>query len=434
MTNQNNFRSSSQVHSQEKLSMASLFLALMGPGLVVLFLGLILLIALTELTSLQIISIALLSLLVFITGYIQTYRLVYSGMRRLFAHVEKISNSNKINIKLRFSVKEAGVFAPVFSIFNRQRQKIDDLLTQIYASAARLSPMAEELNHMHHTTQQKSAMQEQFGNSLHTAFSKVFESAMSLHDDLEHVSKEVDSSNLAVQEASAGTLQTSKSIQQLAINIDKASKHIEQLQKDSNQINDIIDVITSIADQTNLLALNAAIEAARAGEQGRGFAVVADEVRTLAEKTGSSTQEVRDMVARIHAGTNAVSESMEVGSESSRESLALSERSASQLNQILESIQAINTLSDNLTIASGQQQQIATQAQTEISAMVELNKEVKESSLEQELSAEDMEKLAHRLKELLDAFDFNDAVWDEGIRTKKSATEQKPLNNNVELF
>jgi len=157
-------------------------------------------------------------------------------------------------------------------------------------------------------------------------------------------------------------------------------------------------------------------------------------VRTLAEKTGSSTQEVRDMVARIQAGTNAVSESMEVGSESSQESLALSERSASQLNQILESIQAINTLSDNLTIASGQQQQIATQAQTEISAMVELNKEVKQSSLEQELSAEDMEKLAHRLKELLDAFDFNDAVWDEEIRTKKGVKGQKDSNSNVELF
>ncbi len=422
------------------LSLMALTLKVSGLSLLGLVAGFILLATLSSLNAQQLIAVAIVFLGVVGIGFYQIWKQIFQGFSLLFNHIQHINDNKQVDMKLRFDEKKAGIFLSIFKVFNQQRQEIDDLLTEIYASSARLSPMANELNNTLQTMQQKAVMQEQLGNSLSSAFSQVYESAMNLHEDLSIISKEVNSSDQTVKNAHSSASRTSVSIQQLADNIQNAIVHISQLQKDSNQINDIIDVITSIADQTNLLALNAAIEAARAGEQGRGFAVVADEVRTLAEKTSASTQEVRDMVSRIQDGTRAVSQSMEIGAKSSTETLNLSKESSEALDTTLESIHSIHSLSDNLTQASNQQQSVANNAQKEIKAMMELNSDVVASSREQELSAEDLDKLARKLRSLLDTFSFNDAVWDEAIRPKKThkpvTSSPAPINerSTVDLF
>ena len=420
-------------HSQHDLNMPKLFLSLMGPGLFVLVLGVVVLIMTSEFTTNQMTALIGLLIIVFAISFFQVYRMVYSGMEKLFLHVEKIKTSKAVDMKARFGTKESGLFVPIFNIFNEQRQQIDDLLTELYASSARLSPMADELNTTYHTMQQKSTMQEQLGNDLNSAFGQVYEGSMELNHDLEQISEELNKSNGIVKNAHKISSNSSRSIERLTQHINDASSHIEQLQKDSNQINDIIDVITSIADQTNLLALNAAIEAARAGEQGRGFAVVADEVRTLAEKTGASTQEVRDMIARIQEGTKSVSESMEIGTKASAETIELSNAASTELNHVLESIQSINKLSENLLQSATKQSEISSNARQQIANMVELNHEVLESERTQELTSEDLRKLSDKLKSLLDSFSFNDAHWDDAVRPKRT----RPVTSkeaDIDLF
>ena len=153
--------------------------------------------------------------------------------------------------------------------------------------------------------------------------------------------------NEANTEANTGSkvvLTAVSSIQDLASKLEDSARIIHQLEEGSIQIGTILDVIRGIAEQTNLLALNAAIEAARAGEQGRGFAVVADEVRTLASRTQESTQEIQAMIEKLQTYSKEAVVSMEQSQEQAKESVEQAELAGQSLNTITASIATINDM------------------------------------------------------------------------------------------
>ena len=145
------------------------------------------------------------------------------------------------------------------------------------------------------------------------------------------------------------------SIGSLAREVETASDVIRKLAEDSDNIGSVLDVIRDIAEQTNLLALNAAIEAARAGEQGRGFAVVADEVRTLASRTQSSTAEIQEMIQRLQSGTQNAVEVMEKGRNQARESVEQAEEAGKSLVEISETVARISEMNQNIAAAAEEQ-------------------------------------------------------------------------------
>ncbi|WP_414704491.1 methyl-accepting chemotaxis protein [Pseudomonas sp. UBA4034] len=147
------------------------------------------------------------------------------------------------------------------------------------------------------------------------------------------------------------------SIACLATEIDQSVRAIHQLASDSQAISRVLDVIKSIAEQTNLLALNAAIEAARAGEQGRGFAVVADEVRTLARRTQQSTEEIEQMISRLHQGVEAAVTAMGSSHEMANGTVGQSEKVQQALDNILGAVGLI--VDQNQQIAAAVEQQTA---------------------------------------------------------------------------
>ena len=372
-----------------------------------------------------------------IVGFIFTifHFFFYRGFSTLSSHFIKMNSSEGINIKSLIQIENSGMFKPLFEIMNKQRIKSNEILKNIYASAARVHPMADELNNMQNNNQQNFVMQEQLGSRLNTAFTQVYQSTLNLHQGFSKISKEITSSNEMIHQANSASSKTSQSIEQSNRHLDDAKAQIEDLKDNSHKINNIIDVINTIADQTNLLALNAAIEAARAGEQGRGFAVVADEVRSLAEKTSESTSEVREMVSLIQQSTTSVSNAISTSAKSSSMTLDLSSDSTNYLEKTLVSIESINQLSSELLAASNQQKSISDSAQQEISSMMQLNTKVKEQGKAQELSSHDMFNLANRLKSLLDNFEFNNPVWDNEVREKTLGQAQNSkLDEEVELF
>ena len=190
----------------------------------------------------------------------------------------------------------------------------------------------------------------------------------------------------------------------IASSVERSANTIKVLEKSSAQIGEIVKVIDDIADQTNLLALNAAIEAARAGEQGRGFAVVADEVRKLAEKTSKATKEIADMIKAIQVDTKNAVSAMDEGTKEGKAGVSLAIEAGAALDKIVETVKRVSDMIAQIATAAEEQSATTEEITRNIGSIAEVSKDTMTKAEASSSVTEEMKKLAEELESLVNRF------------------------------
>ena len=302
---------------------------------------------------LQAVALAVVFVLIFYL-YGGFYASTRTTLKRLGAMMDKVAAGD---MTVNFKANSRDELGELGEVFNGTVRKIHDLIERVGQTVAEVERQAGQVETVSAQSNQAVAGQRTQIEQVATAMNQmsatsleVARSAAAAVSSAHSVNDETISGRGLV-EAQQG------SITALASEIDQSVLVINQLASDSQSISRVLEVIKSIAEQTNLLALNAAIEAARAGEQGRGFAVVADEVRTLAKRTQQSTEEIEQMIARLHGGVGAAVKAMGVSHQMANGTVGQSEKVQQALENILGAVGMI--VDQNQQIAAAVEQQTA---------------------------------------------------------------------------
>jgi methyl-accepting chemotaxis protein len=216
------------------------------------------------------------------------------------------------------------------------------------------------------------------------------------------------SSDSGRQSAEGGAViqETLASMQRIADTVQGAAAQIAELGQHSDQISSIVNVIKEIADQTNLLALNAAIEAARAGEQGRGFAVVADEVRLLAQRTANSTQEITEMIKKIQLGTRSAVSNMEIGVQQVSSGVEQASQAGDAIVSIREASGRVVGVVDQISLALREQTVASQDVARNVERIAQMSMENSEAVADTSRTAQGLQQLALSLEKQVASFRF----------------------------
>jgi len=244
-------------------------------------------------------------------------------------------------------------------------------------------------------------------NEIEMVATAMNEMTATVHDVASNASHTAEATRLADQEVQAGKVVVNQSIEtigQLAKRVEEAVAVIAKLAMDSEHIGSVVEVIRGIAEQTNLLALNAAIEAARAGEQGRGFAVVADEVRTLASRTQSSTDEIQEMIQKLQDAAGQAVGVMEQGQHAARSSVEQASHAGESLESITRAVDIITAMTTQIATAAEEQSAVAEEINrnvVNISTVAAGTKEAANSAL---IDNESLEREVKKLQQMVKQF------------------------------
>nr|WP_236222112.1 methyl-accepting chemotaxis protein [Pseudomonas asiatica] len=328
-------------------------------------------------------------------------RQIIVPLRQTLHAAERVASGD---LTLNLQVQRRDELGQLQASMQRMTQGLRELISGIGDGVTQIASAAEELSAVTEQTSAGVNNQKVETDQVATAMNQM---TATVHEVARNAEQASEAALMADQQAREGDRVVGEAVAQierLAGEVVNSSEAMNQLKAESDKIGSVLDVIKSVAQQTNLLALNAAIEAARAGEAGRGFAVVADEVRSLAQRTQQSTEEIEELIAGLQSGTQRVASVMDSSRQLTDSSVELTRRAGSSLETITRTVSSIQAMNQQIATAAEEQTAVAEEINRSVMNVRDISDQTSAASEETASSSVELARLGTQLQGLVGRF------------------------------
>ena len=308
------------------------------------------------------------------------------------------------DVRRRCAIESRDLIGEIVESFNRMGESLCGVIGQIMNSTAQLASATEQMSVVIERSGEGLKRQQHETDQVATAINEMSATAQEVARNTAQAAQAAQQADAETRNGKLVATEAISAIDALAGAVGEASGVIHKLESESGNIGVVLDVIRSIAEQTNLLALNAAIEAARAGEQGRGFAVVADEVRTLASRTQKSTQEIQEMIERLQAGAGTAVQVMDQAGGMAKSGQDRVEKAAESLASIAGAVATINDMNTQVASAAEEQSAVTEEIHRNVVAISQVSTETADGARQSATASQQLARLAAELQGLVSQF------------------------------
>ena len=324
-------------------------------------------------------------------------------IREVVLRLEDIATGEG-DLTQRLDVKSQDEIGQLSNAFNQFLARLQSTIKEVVDTSRQMADKTEHAKLVVAATRSSSDAQFKEVDLVATAAEEMTQTAALVVQNAEIAVNAASAASKSAEKGQQVIQASEQQMQALLSTMMKAVPVVEELANNNASITEILTVIEGISEQTNLLALNAAIEAARAGEQGRGFAVVADEVRNLASRTQSSVGEIRDVIASVQTGTQAVVGAITEGNQKAQSSAEQVNMAVEELQSIFESIAAINDMNSQIVRAAEEQQSVSNEVNQSVANIRDLSSEILNQAQSSESAGSEMESLSDQQQALMAQF------------------------------